>query len=74
MNNTQETENIHRLLKMIGRSISERPLIELALGFIRYEALRKLNPSQYRELYERNLTGENFDRMVDNLVLDKTTI
>jgi len=34
----------------------------------RYEELRKMNPRQFAELYERNLHGENFDVMVDELV------
>lgn len=42
---------------------------ELAIGYTRYEALRKINPRQYRELHERNMNGENFDSMVDALVL-----
>lgn len=33
----------------------------------RYEKLRKLNPRQFDELYARNLRGENFDKMVDEL-------
>ena len=42
---------------------------ELALGFLRYEALRKLNSRQYEELHKRNLNGENFDGMVDELIV-----
>ena len=41
---------------------------ELALVFLRYEALRKLNPRQFTELHKRNLAGEFFDEMVDKLV------
>lgn len=41
---------------------------ELALGFLRYEALRKLHPRQFSELHARNLAGENFDDMVTKLV------
>lgn len=37
------------------------------LGHDRYEKLRKLNPRQFDELYARNLSGENFDEMVDKL-------
>ena len=37
---------------------------ELAVGYLRYEALRKLSPRQYAELRQRNLAGENFDDMV----------
>ncbi len=49
-------------------AISERSTGELAVGFIRYEALRRLNPRQYAELHKRLLRGENFDGMVDELV------
>lgn len=41
---------------------------ELALGYLRYEALRKLGPAAYKELHRRNLAGERFDDMVDELV------
>lgn len=34
----------------------------------RYEVLRKLNPRQFAELYQRNIKGESFDRLVDELV------
>lgn len=44
---------------------------ELALGHLRYEALRKLTPLQFAALHKRNLAGENFDEMVDVLVLHK---
>ena len=42
---------------------------ELALGYLRYETIRKLSPRQYTELHQRNLKGENFDGMVDELVV-----
>ena len=41
----------------------------LALGSLRYETLRKLTPRQYTELHKRNIAGENFDGMVDALML-----
>lgn len=43
----------------------------LALGYLRYEALRKLAPRQFSDLHKRNLKGENFDAMVDEMVLSK---
>jgi len=46
---------------------------ELALGWLRYEALRKLTPSQYAELCKRNLNGENFDQMVTELITNTET-
>ena len=54
---------------VVSQHIRERLPGELALGFARYEVLRRLNPRQYRELHDRNMNGENFDRMVDALVL-----
>ena len=47
---------------------------ELAVGFARYEALRKLKPYQFEELHKRNLAGENFDAMVDELVATDPSI
>ena len=48
---------------------SNRGSIDHATGYLRYEALRKLNASQYAELCQRNLNGERFDDMVDNLII-----
>jgi hypothetical protein len=45
-----------------------RTPIEMAIGWLRYEALWKLTPREHAELRERNLKGENFDVMVDELV------
>jgi hypothetical protein len=42
--------------------------LELAIGYIRYEALRKLNARQYADLFRRNLSGERFDDLVDGLI------
>ncbi|HEY6018525.1 MAG TPA: hypothetical protein VIY48_01060, partial [Candidatus Paceibacterota bacterium] len=48
---------------LVGRAIES--VTEAAA---RYEALRLLNPRQFTELYKRNLAGENFDAMVDELI------
>lgn len=42
----------------------------VALGYLQYEALRKLTPSEFKSLYLRNIQ-ENipFDRLVDELIL-----
>ena len=56
------------LTKAVNKVIAERTPDELALGWLRYEALRKLNPRQYGELHARNLAGENFDAMVTAIV------
>lgn len=46
-----------------------RDASELARGYVRYEALRKLNPREFAELNRRNLAGERFDDLVDELVV-----
>lgn len=39
------------------------------IGWLRYEAIRKLGPHKYKELCDRNIKGgEHFDTMVDELV------
>lgn len=45
---------------------------ELARGWLRYEALRCLTPQEYADLVARNLRGNNFDAMVDKLLLRPT--
>ena len=58
-----------KLAKMAWEAVAARNALELALGHLRYEALRKLNPRQFAELNDRNLAGEFFDDMVDELVV-----
>ena len=42
-----------------------------AIGHARYEALRKIKLPEFVELLRRNLAGENFHDMVDELVKAK---
>lgn len=35
---------------------------------IRYEKVRKLNPQQFKDIYEQNIkTGDRFDDLIDRL-------
>jgi len=44
---------------------------QCALGFIRYEVIRKLDPRQFADLYKENLeTKVPFDTLVDRLILN----
>ena len=43
-------------------------LREAAIGHARYEDLRMWNRAEFLELWRRNLAGENFDSLVDELV------
>jgi len=42
---------------------------ELALGWMRYETLRKLSPRAFSEINRRNLAGERFDDMITEALL-----
>lgn len=43
---------------------------ELALGWLRYECVRKLNARAFAELCKRNISGENFDNIVTSAIAD----
>ena len=53
----------------IKTEITEKFPQELALGYLRYEALRRLKPREYAELCQKNLKGEWFDDLVDEEIL-----
>lgn len=53
--------------RLVGEALKSRNPIELAIGFVRYEKLRKLNARQFAELCKKNLKGEFFDGLVDGL-------
>ena len=50
--------------QLITDTIADRTPEELALGYLRYEELRRFSVAAYQCLTDRNLRGENFDEMV----------
>lgn len=50
--------------RLVRDCVNDNTPEELALGWLRYEALRRLNPRQFAELHRRNLAGERFDDLV----------
>lgn len=58
-----DIDSRRRLLKACAHGMREA-----AIGLARYEALRICNANQFCELFYRNIQGENFDDMVDELV------
>lgn len=55
--------------KMLLQCISNNNSVELAIGYLRYEALRKVTPKKYQEPYNNNVVnGTWFDDMVDELI------
>ena len=54
---------------LVANRIQQHDPRELALGFLRYEALRKLGPHKYAELCRKNIReGRRFDDLVDELI------
>ena len=48
-----------------------RGAYECARGYLRYEEMRKLSPLKISELHIRNLNGERWDDMIDELIAQK---
>lgn len=63
-----------QLVILISKIQREKSADELALGFLRYEALRKLSPRAYGELHSKNINvpGAFFDTLVDELIVGKS--
>jgi len=59
------------LEQLIEKTLAARTPEELALGWLRYETLRKFSVAAYQCLTYRNLQGENFDEMVTNELLKR---
>ncbi len=55
--------------ELIEKAIDDNMQKRLALGFLRYEAVRKLDARQYTDLQRRSLNGERFDKMIDELII-----
>lgn len=57
--------------QLITDTIADRTPEQLALGWLRYEELRRFSVAAYQCLVARNLEGENFDEMVTNELLKR---
>lgn len=53
---------------MVNLAMANRTREELALGYLRYEVVRKLSPRAFRALYKLNLSGHRFDDLVDEAI------
>lgn len=62
------TEQRRQFNRHFDVAIRDKAKIEMAVGYLRYEALRRLNPTQFAELHRRNLAGERFDDIVDEMI------
>jgi len=54
--------------KKLLQCIADNNPVELAIGFLRYEALRKLNPREFTVIHQKNTQGAFFDDLVDEMI------
>lgn len=65
MNKDEELDDI------IKQLIKHEEPARLALGFMRYEYLRRFNPRQFQELWNKNLNGAGgFDDLIDAMMAE----
>jgi hypothetical protein len=62
--NQNKRNKMKTLEQLITDTIADRTIEQLALGWLRYEELRRFSVAAYQCLVSRNLEGENFDEMV----------
>jgi hypothetical protein len=74
MNEAQRTQYI----KKTRRTLEDHSILTLAESHLRYEALRKIKPSEYTNLWVNASRTDSqgctisFDDLVDKLVLEET--
>ena len=56
------SDSLERLVRLL---VANHKPEELALGYLRYEAVRKMSPRTFGELHKLNLSGKFFDSLVD---------
>jgi len=65
-NDIEQTGDPAVVLKRLVRLlVANHTPEELALGYLRYEAVRKMSPRTFGELHKLNLSGKFFDSLVD---------
>lgn len=57
------------LNEIITRTMRDRTQSELALGWLRYETLRRWTLQEVTKAHKLNLNGKNFDSLVDESIV-----
>ncbi len=71
MRGLRNQRTMKTLEQLITDTIADRTPEQLALGWLRYEELRRFSVAAYQCLVSRNLEGENFDEMVTGEMLKR---
>lgn len=62
-------EQKQTLQRKASAAMESKNIAELTQGYLRYEEVRRLNITQFEKICVRNINGENFDEMIDELVV-----
>lgn len=66
MNMTKEDTAFHM---KISKVIANNDVHLMALGWLRYETIRRIRPDQFAQLYKKSLqTNIQFDTLIDQLI------
>ena len=66
------TDKIQQKLRpLVLKTINTVGDYERAKGWLRYEVLRNMDIRRFTELVNRNVAGENFDEMVDQIIVER---
>lgn len=60
-----------KMRPLVLRTIDTEGDYERAKGWLRYEVLRTMDIRRFTELVNRNVAGENFDEMVDQIIVER---
>ena len=60
-----------KMRPLVLHTINTEGDYERAKGWLRYEALRTMDIRRFTELVNRNIAGENFDEMVDQIIVER---
>ena len=61
-------QQLATLDRTVAKAVAEHNEVELALGWVRYEALRRVTVRQFAQMADLCLKGRSFDGQVDELV------
>lgn len=64
------SEQTNPLDNLVALCVANHTPEELAMGWLRYEALRRVSPRIFAEIHKRNLSGEFFDDIVTEALLE----
>ena len=60
-----------KMRPLVLHTINTEGDYERAKGWLRYEVLRTMDIRRFTELVDRNIAGENFDEMVDQIIVER---